>query len=269
MSSGQVPDPPRPPSGAPVPEVLRSGREPGPRPWGSLLTRVGDRLRRRLLHLVPAWPARLRRRSAHQARAHRPSALALALLALAVGVLALHWVGAPLPPAVPRPSPSASAGHGEASTLAQVVFQATEPGPLRDYVRPDTAGGACPQASVGYSATGSVAAALARGLPGFVVMDLSRTYNQTPGLCALLVRARDPSGTIALVQVIAPDRPGLQAQVVWLSDAARADGSTATKYVSATTTSGWTVRIGTTGPIPTQPSTQQLFAVAQDPRLTW
>jgi hypothetical protein len=268
-------------------EILQVG---GPQRAQHALTRVTDRVRRtgrRLsLQLVrrayrgpgrhrPAGarrPARRRHGPSGAIRARgspSPSRVGLLLLVLAAPAAGLWWTLAPAPPEPAAPSGAASSTPRHAPSLIRIAEQARLPIPLHDYVRPDRAGGNCPVAPLGYSAADAVDRALDRILPHYVVQDSARTFNQSTGMCSLTVRGTDRVGTVVVVQVIAPSHPALSGQVIWLSDAAMTEGGVATTFASATTSTGWTVNVGTIGPSQDRPPIEQLFALAQAPELLW
>lgn len=202
-----------------------------------------------------AWARTSRRR-------FDPLWLLVAGLAVVVIVQAMGSTAAPRRPA------AIQNGSWGAPVLTTVIAQAALPSPLHDDVRPDAATGTCRPAAAVYSPQHAAGTALSKVLPQLAVADAARTFDRNQALCSVMVRARDGSGTTVVIQVIAPVEP-VTDRTLWMTSAVKSDGPTQTKYVSATTARGWTVRVGSTGPVANQPSADELFLVALDPVLTW
>jgi hypothetical protein len=271
VDAGQV-DADRQPN--PSAEVLESSRAHwrAPEPLLRLLTRLSARLRppvRRVTARLTGWIRRRHGWSRVRRGQRWVGWLLLGVAALAVAVQS-NWTGQRGRPAHSSPAAHPAIGPDLTPVLVrQVQALANTPGPWRDYVRPDRSGGACPAGPVGFSPTAVVSAALAKAVPGFRVVDSARTFNQAPGLCSIAVRARDHAGTVTVLVVTPPSGAAVSGQLVRMSSDTRSDGVRMTTAVSAVTGRGWTVVVGSVGPVPAQPSIRQLFLIALDPTLSW
>ncbi len=270
------------------PEVLEAGGR-GQRRRPVMPTRLVAGARRIRASLDARCPQRLRHRM-RRPRGWRPGVgwLLLAGAALAVALQA-GWSGpggsGPGAASAGRASDRAADQSGGGASrmsgaadrdetpplLRRMVSLAHAQGPWRDYVRPDRAGGACPAGPAGFSPPEVVSLALAKAVPGFRVLDSTRTFNQTPGLCSMAVRARNHVGTVTVLEVTPPSgtSTATSGELVRLSSDTQSDGTTMSTAVSAVTGSGWTIEVGSTGPAGSQPSIRQLFLIALDPTLIW
>jgi hypothetical protein len=111
-------------------------------------------------------------------------------------------------------------------------------------------------------------AALVRELRGYRLIDSARVIDQTAGLCSLQIRARGASGTVAVALISSPTPRSHRASNVIRSDVAAIEG-TLIEYVQFTTTDGWSIIVGTSGPQGSQPSTGDLGRVAVSSALRW
>jgi hypothetical protein len=204
----------------------------------------------------------------------------LAALIAAVGLAAVYERGPSVTasrPAVPPPSNRVSTPAGPptaarapvntADPLRDLKVQAYLAGPLTDYQRASSGNRACRTVPPGHAPRAAIAGAVRHVLPQVSAVDSSAIMDEFEGLCSIELRARDRSGTIAVITVTVPASSRVQRMT--LSTAAEVIGGTTSTLVRATTATGWTVRVGATGPAAAQPSAGQLAALAEDPALTW
>jgi hypothetical protein len=194
---------------------------------------------------------------------------------LTVGVLVLGALGAVFAVLTTsrhtmphRPAAVASEPSARDQLLDGIVAHARLGSPLVSYVRPDGTKGACRLVPVGSDPEALLAARLQATLPGFRLRDSSRTLDQLTQLCELQLRAQDAAGTVLVLQVAAPHGVGPHGytQVVVT---ATSFGDTVVSAATARTPTGWTITVGSVGPIADQPSSALLTRLAQDPQLRW
>ncbi len=194
---------------------------------------------------------------------------------LTVAVLVLGAVGAVIALTVTsqhgmprRPAADAVAPNTRDQLIDGIVAEATLGNPLVSYVRPDATKGACRVVPVGSDPERTLDARLRDTLPGFRLRDAGRTLDQSTALCALQVRAEDRAGTIVLLEVAAPHGAGPHdyTQVVVT---ATSYGDQVVSAATARTPAGWSITVGSVGPIADQPSSALLTRLAQDPLLRW
>jgi hypothetical protein len=157
---------------------------------------------------------------------------------------------------------------GSVDPLRDLKVQAYLVGPLTDYLRAASGSRVCRTVRPGHAPRSAIAGAVRRVLPQVSVVDSSAIMDEFAALCSIELRARDHSGTIAVITVTVPSG-ARSAQRTSLSTAADAIGGTSSTVVRAVTATGWTIRVGATGPATSQPSVRELAALAQNPTLTW
>jgi hypothetical protein len=152
--------------------------------------------------------------------------------------------------------------------LDGIVAHARLGSPLVSYVRPDATKGSCRLVPIGSDPERVLTDRLQDTLPGFRLRDSGRTLDQLTQLCELQVRAEDADGTVLVLQVAAPQGAGPHGytQVVV---SATSFGDTVVSAATARTPAGWTVTVGSVGPVADQPSSALLTRLAQDPQLRW
>jgi hypothetical protein len=201
----------------------------------------------------------------------------LGTVVVAVGLAVVHGRGpsTPVPrPRVALPSNPATASAspmsaGSVDPLRDLKVQAYLVGPLTDYLRAASGSRTCLTVPPGHAPRSAIAGAIRRVLPQVSVVDSSAIMDEFAALCSIELRARDRSGTIAVVTVTVPSGARSGAQRTTLSTAADAIGGTTSTLVRAVTATGWTIRVGATGPATFQPSVRELAALARNPTLTW
>jgi hypothetical protein len=153
-------------------------------------------------------------------------------------------------------------------TALTVYLRAGDPRPATDVVRGETVVGQCRSVRIGAAPQRSAATSLLHALPRFRIVDTARIIDQSAGLCALQVRARDASGTVALIIVTSPPHEppgwahGLRTHRATAQD-------TRVQYAEFTTRDGWSVIVGTRGTAATQPKLTALGRLATDPAVRW
>lgn len=167
-----------------------------------------------------------------------------------------------------RPQAVATEPSARDQLLDGIVAHARLTSPLVSYVRPDATKGACRLVPLGSNPERTVAARLLDTLPGFRLRDSGRTLDQLTELCQLQLRAEDAAGTVLVLQVAAPQGAGPHGytQVVVT---ATSFGNEVVSAATARTPAGWTITVGSVGPVADQPSSALLTRLAQDPQLRW
>jgi hypothetical protein len=199
---------------------------------------------------------------------------ALGTLVVAVGLTGVHERRTSTPalrPSVASPSkPAARSATAESAgsddPLRDLKVQAYLAGPLTGEVRAPRGG--CLTARTGHPPRAAIDAAIRRVLPRVVEVDSSAIVDGFAGLCSIELRARNRSGTTALITVTVPSGAG-KARPTTLSTTADAIGGVTSTLVRAVTATGWTIQVGATGPAACQPSLRELATLARDPVLTW
>lgn len=208
-------------------------------------------------------------------RLHRGVRAAVAVLVGAVALGLVVHSGALGHTGTDRPSGRAAAtnrsqptGVADRPYDALIIAKALSAAPLTDYTRSTAQPGECALVSPRSSPTRALMAAVRRALPAFRLRDLSRTLDQSTGLCALDLRADDRRGTTAIVEVVAPT--GASSRPFALQDLeVTSDGTTATSIVSTRTRTGWSVTVATVGPIADLPESAAMVALTEDTSLLW
>lgn len=195
-----------------------------------------------------------------------------AAVAALVGVVAVDLRGNPGPARSTQPAATHRVvpGDGEASFMWVRVLAANQ-APLADYVRSTSSHGACIVVAPGHLPDPVIEATVRAAMPGFVIRDLGRTLDQDTGLCSVQLRATNGSAphTTLVLSVSSPSVAGQRLAQPKLGTGSQVDGGIVTEYASAQTVGGWTVVVGATGPIGAQLPSNDLLALAQDPKLTW
>lgn len=204
----------------------------------------------------------------------------LVLVAIAVWALAHRGPGDGSVPraaetsAVPSTSTSAAilpfdaAGSVRGQLLSYVFERAHDPARAGDLVREDTSTTSCALVPRGLVPTQRMTSFVASEFPHMRVLDFARIFDKFAGLCALELRARDGTGSVLIVRVVAPieDAPLVDPRVD--EGAATANGSY-TRFVRVMTRDGWIVTAGVSGPGNAGASLHTLLAVAQQRSLFW
>jgi hypothetical protein len=154
-------------------------------------------------------------------------------------------------------------------TLAAIYQRARDVVPAQDVLRGGSSSGSCKLVQVGSSPQRAASVALQQRLPGYRIVDTSRIIDQTAGLCALQVRARDEAGNVALIMVTSPSLGPTLGRHQMLEAHAGPFNDTFVEYAQFTTRDGWTVIVGTSGVKTRQPSTTVLGELASSPALRW
>jgi hypothetical protein len=199
-----------------------------------------------------------------------PLGLRWAAAGIAAAAAAAVVVGGPTSTPGPRAEPVTErvAQLGD-QDVAMVLLTARSVRPLDDYIRSSSPPGACTLVPIGTSPQRAVAAALHRALPAYRVRDVGRTLNQDTAMCVLTLRARDASGSVLVLQIVAPPRVP-RAATTRVNVGPDAQHTTATvATVRATTAGGWSVVLGTVGPDTARPAAAALLRLALDPALRW
>lgn len=201
---------------------------------------------------------------------HRPpprwltvGVLVLAAVAAVVAVLTTSRHAMPNRPAAAPSQPSA-----RDQLVDGVRAEARLNNPLVSYVRPNAAKGECRLVAMGTDPERTLTTRLEQTLPGFRLLDSGRTLDQLTELCEVQLRAADAAGTVLVLQVAAPQGAGPHGytQVVVT---ATSYGDDVVSAATARTPAGWTITVGSFGPIADQPSSALLTRLAQDPQLRW
>lgn len=212
------------------------------------------------------------RRPARWVRAVPAAVRWLAAAALVTGLLVV-FVRAqptgpgPVPSVTPHATPTYQPPLGD-PRLALVRALAGQPGPLVTYVRPTWTSAGCPAVRVGHSPQRVLVRAVREALPDYTVRDTAATLDQSAGLCTLDLRAADPHGSTAVVEVAAPQHPRTPT-FTELSIVSESSGRGATSAATAVLSSGWSVTVGVVGPLDDQPSSATLLGLAQDEAVLW
>jgi hypothetical protein len=195
-----------------------------------------------------------------------------AAVAALVGVVVVDLRGNPgaARSAEPAATRRVVPGDGETS-FTWIRTLAASQVPLTDYVRSTSSHGACVVVAPGHLPDPAIKSAVRAAMPGFVIHDLARTLDQDTGLCSVQLRATNRSAprTTLVLSVSSPSVAGPRLAQPKLGTGSQVDGGIVTEYASALTVSGWTVVVGATGPLGAQPPSNDLLALAQDPKLTW
>jgi hypothetical protein len=213
--------------------------------------------------LVEAWADRVRR----VPRLTRWLGAVSLALALGGGYLLLRPTGGPTVQ-VADPAPDSGGHYANDGALDTVAATARDIRPLRDYVRSNSAPGACAVVPMRATPQQNLVTAVRKALPDYSVRDVGRTLDEFTAMCNLQLRASDTRGSALVVTVAAPSRlsrnPFDQVTV-----ASRSDGSGVVSIVADVTRAGWTITVGAIGPVSDQPSSAVMLALAQDPMLRW
>ena len=230
------------------------------------------------LDVGPSWtpPAWVRSISARFARIPRVAwlaATAVATVAVVAGVSGeVIGGGQVVPPAASSPvSPvatgTAAADQG-AATLAgiQALVGVRR---LVEYVRADASIGDCPLVTVPGAPQRALAEAVRHDLPGFTVRDFGRTLDEYTEMCILQARAHDSAGTVLVLTIVAPGKHPRRLAYEQITLAGRDEGPVGLTSVTSVSLDGWSVTVGSSGPIRDEPESEQLLGLARDPRLHW
>jgi len=221
----------------------------------------------------PAWVRGIAARFARIPRAAWLAAVAVAAVAVVAGVSGeIIGTGQVVPPAASSPAPTvaptAAAADQGAATLAGI--QALVSGRhLLDYVRADASIGDCPLVAVEGAPQRAVAEAVRRDLPGFIVHDYGRTLDEYTEMCILQARAHDSAGTVLVLTIVAPGKHPRRLAYEQITLAGRDEGPVGLTSVTSVSLDGWSVTVGSSGPIRDEPESEQLLGLARDPRLHW
>ena len=221
----------------------------------------------------PAWVRGIAARFARIPRAAWLAGAAVAAVAVVAGVSGeIIGTGQVVPPAASSPAPTvastAAAADQGAATLAGI--QALVSGRhLLDYVRADASIGDCPLVSVEGAPQRAVAEAVRRDLPGFTVHDFGRTLDEYTEMCILQARAHDSAGTVLVLTIVAPGKHPRRLAYEQITLAGRDEGPVGLTSVTSVSLDGWSVTVGSSGPIRDEPGSEDLLALARDPRLHW
>jgi hypothetical protein len=161
-----------------------------------------------------------------------------------------------------------AAGQPTDPDISNVLATARNSQPLVDYIRSDSVPGACALVPVGRSPQRSVAAAVRRAFPEYEIYDVGRILDQLTAMCAINLRAYDAGGSVLVIEIVAPQN-GAARPFTALNVELFTDGTTTVSMTTAVTTTGWSVTVGTVGPISDQPLSTALLHLAQDPSLVW
>jgi hypothetical protein len=153
--------------------------------------------------------------------------------------------------------------------LAAIYQRGRDVAPAEDIIRGGSVADECKSVQIGTSPQHAASAALRENLPGYRIVDTARIIDQSAGLCALQVRARDGSGNVALIIVTSPPLEPTLGRNQSLVARAGAFRDLFVEYAEFTTQDGWTVVVGTSGPKGREPSTTALGELASNPALRW
>lgn len=230
------------------------------------------------LDVGPSWtaPAWFSTIAARFARVPRLAWLAVATV-VAVAVVAnvsgsITGTNRAVPPAASSPPATATgttpAADQGAATLAGIQALASVHR-LVEYVRADARLGDCPLVAVAGAPQRAVAAAVHHALPAFTVRDYGRTLDEYTEMCILQARARDAAGTVLVVTIVAPPRHPRRLAYEQVTLAGRDEGPVGLTSATSVSLDGWSVTVGSAGPINDEPGSEDLLALAHDPRLHW
>jgi hypothetical protein len=88
-------------------------------------------------------------------------------------------------------------------------------------------------------------------------------------MCILQARARDSAGTVLVVTIVAPGKHPRRVSYEQITLAGRDEGPVGLTSATSVSLDGWSVTVGSSGPIKDEPGSEQLLALARDPRLHW
>lgn len=168
---------------------------------------------------------------------------------------------------VAAPMPASLAALDE--TFTAVYESARDATPAHDILRTGTDATSCMGVRIGTAPERNASAALVRGLPGYTLLDSSRVIDEGAGLCALEVRARDTSGTVALIMVSSPSASRAPHLREALETHSALLGNIVVEYARFTTPDGWMIVVGTSGPMGRQPPARLLEDLAISSALRW
>ena len=174
-----------------------------------------------------------------------------------------------------HPGPDASASTSSAppaprdETMLAVYSLGRDPAAAHDIVRGESTAGFCRTVKIGAVPQRAAASALERELTGFRVFDTARIIDQTAGLCALQLRARDDRDNVVLASVVSPSPGLLLGRRQELQAHTGVVHAMPVEYAEFTTRDGWVVVIGSSGPPAGQPSIAALGRLASDPAMRW
>ena len=171
-------------------------------------------------------------------------------------------------PVIAATTPSVNESPDEAA-LAMIQALAHQTEPLTDISRPVSTAGACTVVEPGHSPQRAIITAVRRTLPTFTTRDVARTLDQYTAMCAIEVRARDANGSVLVLDIVAPQSDAVRRPTPHLSVASRLDGTAVATSATVVTRTGWTIVIGSSGPVADQPDSGTLLRLAQDPALLW
>jgi hypothetical protein len=215
----------------------------------------------------PSWYTRLMA----PARRHpgRTRALTWGVGGLAVGIALASALWAGRGPTTPAAATTKHNGPATSGTMERVLEIANPAMPLTDYVRQTSAPGACAIVPVGQSPTDAIIRTVRAALPRLSSVMVARTLDQFTGLCSVELRATFDRRSTLAVSIAAPTSRHKHTVYTVIEIGIVNVANRTTKYVQATTPSGWSVLIGATGPGAHLPSAQDLLGLAQEPSLTW
>jgi hypothetical protein len=166
------------------------------------------------------------------------------------------------PIASPATTTSTSAGPSQA-TLDRVTTLANLVQPEFDTetaLRPDAR---CAPSPADLDPEQSVATAVRTRLPEFTLVDSGAVLSPQGTMCDLLVRLRDASGAMLIVQVGVPPHAAGDAYSL-----ARSNDRTTVQDV-AVVVDGWQVQVGWVGQTGADLGAAELTTIARDPKLRW
>ncbi len=100
------------------------------------------------------------------------------------------------------------------------------------------------------------------------VLDVARIIDKFAGLCTVELRARDDTGTVLVVRIVSPlDEVAVVAPRV--DEGAETTNGSFTRFVRVTSSDGWIVTAGSSGPADAGPATNTLLSVARQRALLW
>lgn len=151
--------------------------------------------------------------------------------------------------------------------LATIRDQAHDPLGTLNVINANTSPGSCRDLPLGDKPERRLVTAVHRILPRFSVTGSSRTIDQRAQLCTVALRAKGPTGVILVLRVISPPPPA--GALPGIEHATDLIGTTVTSYAKVSTTDGWTVITGATGPSAGVPAFADLLRLARDSGLRW
>jgi hypothetical protein len=164
--------------------------------------------------------------------------------------------------------PFDSNGSLREQVLSYVFQRAHDPAHTQDYIRSDTSTTSCTLTPPGSAPAQTIERYVVTQFPRQHVLDTQRIIDKFAGLCVLELRARDDTGSVFVIRIVAPieDAPIVEPRVD--EGSAIADGSY-TRFARVTTRDGWIVTAGMSGPPDAGMAQQTLLRVARNRSLLW